>query len=295
MTALFIRGLVRCLGVLPLPVNQWLGYLIGQVAYGTRSKSRQIALVNIKICYPNMDPDEQKKLARLSLIETGKSLTEAAWIWTNSLERIQSRITYADGHELYQEYVEQPEGLLIATPHWGAWELCSLPLSQDRKFTYLYREPRLRALDEPLIRWRAHLGGHPATLDTVGIRKALRVLKSGETLGILPDQEPDRNNGVFAPFFGTEANTMTLFHKFASRPKVNTLVCLVERLPRAKGWKVRFIKPDAAINASDKLQAAIAVNRTVEHCIAINPAQYNWSYKRFRYLPDGGKRNYALK
>jgi KDO2-lipid IV(A) lauroyltransferase len=36
-----------------------------------------------------------------------------------------------------------------------------------------------------------------------------------------------------------------------------------------------------------------AVNRAVEDCIAIDPAQYLWSYRRFKTQPEGVPDFYA--
>lgn len=295
MTAALTQLLIQILGRLPLRANQWIGSAIGWISFITHSRHRQVATVNLQLCFPHMEQRERTRLLKTSLIETGKSFTEAAWLWTQPPEKVAALVSFAEGKDYYDQLIESPNGLLVATPHWGAWELCSLPLSEQRSFTYMYRPPRLNDLNDPLIQWRANLGGKPASLDAGGIRAALKALKAGETVGLLPDQEPDRDNGVFAPFYKVPANTMTLMGKLASRSNANMIVCLVERKPNAQGWLVRFLPARPDIANPDKLIAATAVNQTVELCIAINPAQYNWSYKRFRRLPDGGKRNYSLK
>jgi len=44
---------------------------------------------------------------------------------------------------------------------------------------------------------------------------------------------------------------------------------------------------DEEVHSSDLLTALTAVNHGVERCIAIDPAQYLWSYKRFKARPEG--------
>jgi len=158
--------------------------------------------------------------------------------------------------------------------------------------TYMYRRPRKPALDKWLIQWRANLGGEPASLDASGIKLAISKLKEGRVVGILPDQEPDRENGVFAPFFDVPANTMTLASRLAQRRNVTTLFCYAERLTKGAGWRVHFKEPLAELTSKDSSEATAALNATIEAWVRECPTQYLWNYKRFNLLPDGGVRSY---
>jgi KDO2-lipid IV(A) lauroyltransferase len=39
-------------------------------------------------------------------------------------------------------------------------------------------------------------------------------------------------------------------------------------------------------------EALAAMNRGVERCVEVDPAQYLWAYKRFRRRPEGEPRFY---
>ena len=52
-------------------------------------------------------------------------------------------------------------------------------------------------------------------------------------------------------------------------------------------YRVHFMPADEEIHSGDPLAALTAVNHGVERCIAIDPAQYLWSYKRFKARPEG--------
>lgn len=278
---------------LPLRMNQMVGATIGLMVWMLKGKLRRITEINLKLCYPDHSDAQRRRLCRLSLIETGKQLTECAWIWHRPLPQIERKIIDIPGQELIDEAQQSGKGSLFVSPHLGNWELCSLPLSRNGAFTYFYRSPRNANLDSVLIRWRAHLRGEPASLDASGIRRGLKILKSGGIVGILPDQEPDRPNGIFAPFFGKPTLTITLLSKLAHRSGATVLYCVVERLPRGKGWRFHILPADAAVSGNDPLEAATALNAGVERCIALCPEQYMWSYKRFNTTPDGSPRPYA--
>jgi KDO2-lipid IV(A) lauroyltransferase len=295
MSAHLINSLARILSWLPLGTNRAVGALLGRLAWAMNSSPRRITEVNLTICFPDMPVAEHQKLVKNSLIETGKQLTECAWIWHRPTHQTNLKIKEIVGKDILDDAQASSKGVIIVSPHIGNWELCSLPLSANAKFTYFYRSPRTPGMDPLLIKWRAHLGGHPATLDASGIRNGLRLLKKGGTLGILPDQEPDLNNGQFAPFFNQAALTMTLLPRLAYRSGAHVLLCIVERLPGSQGWRFHILPANSAVSGADLTEATFAMNKDVERCISICPAQYLWDYKRFNTCEDGSRRAYTKR
>jgi len=277
---------------LPLAGNHVLGSLLGEIAWLSRSRLRRVSEINLDLCRPTASAEERRELVRRSLRETGKTLTETAWLWHRPRDYIAGHLVEVHGAELLDAATARGQGLVIATPHIGSWELCNLAISTHATITYLYRPPRTLALEPLLIDWRRNLGGKPARLDSGGIRQVLGELRAGRTVGILPDQEPDATSGVFAPFFGIPALTMTLLARLASRPGTTVLFLVAERLPRGRGWRAHFVAPEPGISNADKVEAAAAINRTAERCIELCPTQYLWSYKRFRAMPGGERRSY---
>lgn len=287
-----IKGVSKALSWLPLRANQAVGACLGNIAWTFKTKSRRVTDVNLGICYPGMPDDEIKILSRRSLIETGKQITESAWIWNRPVADTLSKRIDVVGGELLDQAIQAGKGVVMISPHLGNWELCTLLLSQKHPFTYFYRSPRQKGLGELLVKWRSHLGGKPATLDAAGIRQGLRVLKKGEILGFLPDQEPDSDNGVFAPFFNEPALTMTLLSKVACKSDYPILFCAAERLSKGKGWKLHIKEADPHIASKDLQVATRALNQGVEECIGLCPEQYLWDYKRFNTCEDGSRRIY---
>ena len=292
MSVNVISTISKALSWLPLRTNQFLGAMIGQLSWLSHSSQRRITETNLRICYPGMPEDEIGLLARSSLVETGKQLTESAWIWHRPINQTLNKHIDVRGQSLLDDAIKAGKGVVMISPHLGNWELCILLLSQRHPFTYFYRSPRREGMGELLVKWRAHLGGKPASLDAAGIRQGLRVLKQGEILGFLPDQEPDQDNGVFAPFFNEPALTMTLLSKIAGKNDYPILFCAAERLPSAEGWRLHILPGDKEIASSNLQEATTALNKGVEDCIGLCPEQYLWDYKRFNTLTDGTRRSY---
>ena len=109
----------------------------------------------------------------------------------------------------------------------------------------------------------------------------------GGVLGILPDQEPPKNAGIFAPFFGVPAYTMVLVARLARRARAPVFIAYCERLSRGAGYHLHF-SPISELLAIDPVEESVtAINRAVERCVKVLPTQYQWCYKRFRRRPPG--------
>ena len=145
----------------------------------------------------------------------------------------------------------------------------------------MYRPPR-KAILAPVIesaRSTSGLNAVPATLQ--GVREFVRALKRGEAVGMLPDQVPAQGDGVWVPFFGRHAFTMTLAGKLAAQTGVAVIMTAGERLPRGKGWRIHYIRLPEPLPADPAAQALL-INQTMETLIRRFPTQYLWSYKRYK-------------
>lgn len=108
-------------------------------------------------------------------------------------------------------------------------------------------------------------------------------------MGVLPDQVPADEGGVFAPFFGQSAFTMTLTSRLAQRGKPAVFCGFAQRLPQGKGFKAVVKRADSGVFDADLEVSASAINRCVESLVEQAPEQYQWEYKRFRRQADNSE------
>ena len=126
--------------------------------------------------------------------------------------------------------------------------------------------------------------------DGSAIRQLIKRLKQGGVVGILPDQQPKLGDGEFAPFFARPALTMTLLPRLAQRTGATVLFAYCERigeLPGGRGpaFALRFEPAPDAIAAVDPVLGVAALNAAVERIARRDPAQYQWTYKRWSIPP----------
>ncbi|PSQ94401.1 MAG: lipid A biosynthesis acyltransferase [Proteobacteria bacterium SW_6_67_9] len=279
-----MRGMIRGWSWLPLPVAQAFGGGLGWLLGRLPNRERRISQANLTRCFPERSPQWHRAQLHRSLIETGKTLGEALWLWHSSPERASHYIREVYGRAHLEAAVRAQRGVICATPHAGNWELAGMYCARWFSMTVMFRPPRARWLAEPMHRGRTRLGMTPVPADGSGVRALLRELKQGRGVGILPDQAPRGGDGVQAPFFGIDAATMTLLPRLAQRSGVTVLMTVMERLPRGRGFRAHFWPAAPEVADPDPVRAATALNHEVERCVALAPHQYMWNYKRFRRL-----------
>jgi KDO2-lipid IV(A) lauroyltransferase len=290
MTPQSVRRLFTLAGLLSLPAVHAVGALIGLVASLVPNRMRQVTRRNLELCFPQWSAAERRRLERQSLIETGKTLCEAPIFWRKPRQTVLDLVRECPGIEAVHQAHAEGRGIVLLTPHFGAWELGGLYCSSQWPMTILYKPPKQAALDDPIREGRARFGAAVVPTDSSGVRALLRGLKNAEAVGILPDQEPTEGEGVFAPFLGHPALTMTLPMRLIARTRgerqARVFLTITERLPNARGFRQHYMPAEDDIYSDDMQLAAAALNRGVEACIRIAPTQYQWSYKRFRQRPE---------
>jgi KDO2-lipid IV(A) lauroyltransferase len=274
--------LLRWLSRRSLRLLHALGGVLGWVAYALSPPYRH--RLDAHAALAGLSPAER----RASVAEAGRLVMELPRLWLRPRDQAIADPVHWQGDTLLAEMIDRGRGVVLLTPHLGSFELSAQAYAERfgarQPMTVLYRparQPWLRALEET-ARGRPGLVTAPATLS--GVRAMLRALKRGETVGLLPDQVPPEGQGVWVPFFGRPAYTMTLAARLVQQTGAAVGVAIAERLPRGAGYVVRVLPmaeplPDAAAGEE---AAALAVNRSMEAVIRMKPSQYLWGYHRYK-------------
>ncbi len=293
MRLLLIKTTLHTLAFMPLPLLHALGVLLGRILDLVPNRLRRDTCTNIERCFPDLEQVRQRQLARDSLAETGKTLLEAGALWFRPGEQAVQLIRRVEGSEQVQDAREQGRGVILATPHLGAWEAAGLYGAATFKMTCLYRPLRIPELDGRIRDARNRLGAHYVPASTAGIRQLRKTLEQGGTVALLPDQEPQSNAGIFASFFNTPAWTMTLLARLAITTGAPVVFAWCERLPRGQGYTLHFSAAPQEISSPDLDTATHAMNQAIEALVRQCPSQYQWGYRRFRTRPDGNPGFYS--
>lgn len=284
------RAFMHLASRLPLPLIHRLGAGVGWLAARWPNRQRRNALMNIALCLPELTRDQQILLRDRNLKEFGKTYCEIAYLWLRPAGQALALVREVRGAELLQR--EPGNGLIVLSPHLGAWELAGLYLAAQGPTAIFYKPQKY--LDDMIRAARGRSGAALAPITAKGIRVLVQALERGEFVGILPDQEPKADKGaVFAPFFGIPAFTMLLVNRLARRTGAPVIFMFAERLADDHGFRLHCIRAPAGIDSEDDSEAATALNRGIEQCVMTCPEQYLWPYKRFRRRPEGAPKVYT--
>lgn len=272
-------------GHLPLRVLHALGAAFGEYAWRFRKRDRRNTRVNLELLKIHEPELASRFDARRALVEMGKSVLEVTKVWSGRPERALAMVREVKGADLFEQALASGKGVIIAAPHLGCWELLSYWLADRTPLAIVYKPPRNASLEALLIKARGASQVEQVRAEGAGVRSLYRRLSGGGVVGILPDQQPRKGEGEFAPFFGIEALTMVLVPRLAERTGATVLFAFAERLPRGTGFRINILPaPEGVANAELKVACA-AMNRGVEQCVRIAPEQYQWHYKRYSIRP----------
>jgi KDO2-lipid IV(A) lauroyltransferase len=211
-------------------------------------------------------------------------MTELAIAWTADIDRLERMFEPCATWQLVEQAIGEGRSIIFVTPHLGCFDIAGRYVASRAPITALYRPPKLRALEPIMQAGRARGGATTAPADAAGVRTLLKTLKQGGHIMILPDQVPaaDRGGeGVWAPFFGRPAYTMTLLPRLARASNALVVYFFAERLPDGRGYRMHFV-PMREPYAEDRATAAAQTNNMVEQLVRMAPAQYLWGYNRYK-------------
>lgn len=273
-----VMVLIRMLASLPLPVLHGLGRFLGRCIYAMPGRYRRRLQANARQA-GYTDP----AFARRAAAEAGAMILETPKIWLRTEECL--KLVTSDEESLVQDALAEGRGVLYLTPHLGCFEITARNMVKYGPITVMYRPPRYAGL-EPIMEHARNIPGLQAVPATMqGVRAFVRALKRGEAVGMLPDQVPGSGDGVWAPFFGRPALTMTLAGKLARQTGVAVIMLAGERLPHGKGWRMHYIRLPEPL-PDDPTELASLINATMEKMIKRFPEQYLWSYNRYKIPAD---------
>lgn len=290
MTEALARLLSFLVGALARLPWAWLRMAADGIAWlmrRRRTRESRVALRNLELAYPGLSAAERDGLHRAILRTTARQTLETLRLWTRPHAENLRMIRESHGVELFDAAIAAGRGVIVAAPHYGNWELLNQWLAAHTELAILYRAPE-SALGEAFLR-RVRADGAERVVqiraEAAGIRQLFKRLRDGGVVGILPDQQPKKGDGEFAPFFARPAYTMSLLPRLAERSGAAVLFAYCERIGD-HAFALRIEPAPAAIADADTVVSTAALNAAVERIARRDPAQYQWTYKRYTLQPS---------
>lgn len=281
--SLLIRALLRLAAQLPLPMVRCMGRIAARWMLPEQSRAAQVTRANLAVAMPLLEDDQRAALVRESLLADAELIAEMGWVWHRPWTQVCDRLS-VEGDNIIRDYQAAGRAIVVMVPHLGNWEVVGLHLATLGPTVSLYQPPKLNGLHATIHRVRQRTGAVLVPTSRKGVAQLLSHLRNGGIVGVLPDQVPGRASaGQNVPFLGVPCFTPTLATRLVARTGAAPVFAYALREPG--GFRVVYRCAASSWNVEDETQALVAMNQDIAQCVAVAPAQYQWSYKRFRTLP----------
>ena len=267
-----------------------LGTTLGHILFIAMPARRNIALINLKLCFPDYSHEKVEKIAKQSFQNIARVTLSSGINWWSNEKHLRKLVRVKDS-SIFDQALASGRNLIILAPHFVALEIGGIYLSLNSPISSIYQRSRNPIFNRLTVHGRSRFGLTLIERQS-NTRNIIRETQNGVPLYYLPDQDPglqwDPKKAVFAPFFGVEAATWTTLARLAKITNAIVLPCATKILSNGTGFEITFAPPLKDFPSGDQVLDAIHMNYAIEAFIRQMPDQYFWVHKRFKTQPTGG-------
>jgi KDO2-lipid IV(A) lauroyltransferase len=287
----FARGMFALARAIPLTRGLRLGAAIGSLAWPIMARERRLALLHLRVAFPQWSAAEREAVARESFRNLGRSFFEL-FHFDEILATVKSAQPYVRfvGDEYVQAARTARRGLVFFTGHLGNWELMAATFAA---FTGVPANEIVRAVYDPRInellnRHRRQYNYHPLSRGGAElVADITRVLANNEGLGLLIDQDT-KVRGVFADWFGYPAWTPSGAAYLCYQADVDAMMMSIHR-DAAGGHTMEISAPVRRPHTGDaKADVAAYTQLMNDHLcdhLRRHPTEWVWFHRRWKTRP----------
>jgi KDO2-lipid IV(A) lauroyltransferase len=284
------RCVFGILSRLPVSVSMIIGQAIGRATYIVAADLRHTGQRNLLLAFPEKSSAERRKL----LLGCFRSLGRELGIFSHFQRSSQAslgELFEVSGLENLIRAKELGKGVILFTGHVGAWELTSFGASViGHPFSFLVRRLDNPKVEQIVDRARTRFGNQ--TLNKLGAaRPMVKILRSGQVLGLLIDLNTLDEEGIFVDFFGVPASTNFMIAKLALRTQSPIIPLFSPWLEDKKKFGLQFSEPVIPQPTGDEEKDVHRLTSTlsliIEDVIRKYPDQWLWIHKRWKTRPPG--------
>ncbi len=263
------------------------GKRLGRLAYRVDRRHRRVALSNLRRAFPERDDAWHERTARGSFEQMGRTAMEFLWS-PRIIDRPIDQIVRTDERMTQvNDSLDAGQGLILATAHFGNWELVGVALAKLGVPLVSIARPLDDAGLDQLVNQRRTCTGARVIPKSNAFRPALRALRAGSALAVLVDQNTLPPDAVFVPYFDRLAATtraVAQLHLRSGAPIVPMFA-----VPHDDHYRLAIDRPITATTA-DHDEAILEITATITACVERHvrscPQAWLWMHDRWRERPQ---------
>lgn len=280
--------ILRLFSYLPMPIVNVLGTVLGTILYYTMPKRRNVGLVNLNLCFPEMSNRDKHRLIKEHFQELVRASLVYGLVFYASPQKLQRLVVMRGRENLIQFANNTP--VVILAPHFLGLDLGANRMTLETPGYSIYARLKNEYLSDKVkaarLRFIKHIGGEVFSRQE-GLRTIVRKMQQTYIpFYYLPDQDMDEHHSVYVPFFA-HPHCATL----ATLPKLVKLtgakVVPMATYREGNHFVVEVLQPwPEQYPTGDIIKDVTIMNQCIETMIMKHPAQYLWLHKRFKTQPD---------
>jgi Kdo2-lipid IVA lauroyltransferase/acyltransferase len=289
-----ISAVAAALRAMPLERAVRAGARLGGWAMKFDRPNRPIALKNLEIAFPQMQPLARLTILRAMYRNWGRVLAE--WTHVNELSRgnIEQFVTYDGFENLEEARARSRHGVFVLTAHYGNIEL--LPIAHSiygNPLAIVHRALRNPLVDAAICAERTRYGNKIIARKTGG-REMMKMLRQNWMIAVALDL--DVRKGVFVDFFGLPASTSDGVARLSIATGAPVLPAFMVRQGDTIHHHIKILPAFYPDKRRDRDAAAREYTQlytnTIEQMIRAHPDHWNWIHRRWKTRPPGESRFY---
>jgi KDO2-lipid IV(A) lauroyltransferase len=277
-------GILYLSSFLPLGFQRYLGKILGSILHKASPHRKEIAEINLRLCFPNKTEKEIKKMVLENFYNIGTGFFEMAFAWWASDKRIRNLEVSFKNKELLQEAEKENVGMLVLVRHSTHLELDARLLCLDLNISGMFKEQSNEIYNYLMIKARNKyvqtcFTNHEGRIAIDSIQEGIKLIYAA-------DQDYGEKVSNFIPFYNHDAATVTLP---ANLSKTGTRVAMIDVRKTAKGFCIEACELQ---QCAEEREFLMQVNQGYEEMISKAPEEFLWVHRRFKSQPNNKKTIY---
>lgn len=280
-------GVLRFFSALPMPVINALGGALGTMAFYLLKKRRNIGLVNLSLCFPELSDVEKRNLIKEHFKELMRSSLCYGLIFYASPAKLRSLVEIR-GLDAFNKLRGQ-ESVILLAPHFLALDIGANRLTLETPGYSVYSRQRsvylTKRIKEARLRFVKDQGAEIFSRQE-GLRTIVRKMKQNLLpFYYLPDQDMDEKDSLYVPFFAhPTCATLDVLPKLAKLTEAKVISMATYR--EGNKYIIELSNEWENYPTGDTINDVNIMNRHIETMIMRHKAQYLWLHKRFKTQPN---------
>ncbi len=277
-----LLGFMRVSIMFPYRVQLAIGFGVGRFMRHLVRRRWRVTLVNLEMCFPELDAAARERLAVRHFESLGMALIEFALCWWKDGEWLRP-LGEVHGLEHLQAARAKGHGVILLNAHFTCLETTGRILGLYTDLHLMYRPIQNPVIEEVMRKSREKL--FDRAIQRNEIRVLLKSLKEGKPVWYATDQGYRGKGSILVPFFGHPAPTNPALSRLAETSGAPVVPFFGMRLPDAKGYRLVIGPEFEGFPSGDAAADTLRLNQWLEQCIRQAPEQYLWIHDRFKVVP----------